>query len=85
MAGCLLTRATAPTPTSFRCADGIDPDLCPANKKEIVDQSSCTVTTKEGQLHARSKNWCEGATPNQQLEEQLTKNYLSFPSPINYM
>ncbi|HWL28185.1 MAG TPA: hypothetical protein VNQ97_04695, partial [Burkholderiaceae bacterium] len=68
-----------------RCAEGTDPALCPANKKEIVDQSSCVVKTKEGQVHARSGDWCLGANPNQTLEEQLTKNYLSFPSPINYM
>lgn len=68
-----------------RCADGTDPALCPANRKEIVDQSSCSVTTPQGQVHAKSKNWCEGAVPNQVLEPQLTKNYLSFPSPVNHM
>jgi hypothetical protein len=67
------------------CPTGTDPKLCPSNRNELVNASTCSVTDKAGKTHARSEDWCRGADPNQQAEKQLTKNYLSFPSPVNYM
>lgn len=65
------------------CTEGIK--SCPANRAEIIRKLSCSVTGKEGKAHPGSGNWCGGANPNQQGESQLTKNYLSFPQPVDLM
>ena len=67
------------------CPNDIDPSLCPANKSGIVDKQSCRVTKSNGDTHAKSHDWCLNANPNQQKEKQLTKNYLSFPQPVDFM
>lgn len=67
------------------CTDGMDPAQCPTNRAEIVDKQSCIVNKSNGAKHPKSANWCANANPNQQREKQLTKNYLSFPQPVNYM
>lgn len=62
-----------------------DPAQCPTNKAEIVNKQSCIVTNGKGEKHPKSDDWCQNANPNQQSEKQLTKNYISFPSPVDYM
>ncbi|HIG0328488.1 TPA: hypothetical protein ACX87D_002389 [Legionella pneumophila] len=62
-----------------------EPSQCPANKAEIVNKQSCIVTNSKGDKHPKSDDWCQNANPNQQNEKQLTKNYISFPSPVDYM
>ncbi|TSH98849.1 hypothetical protein FOZ76_01665 [Verticiella sediminum] len=58
---------------------------CPVNRAEIVDNASCTVTNGKGEAHPKSNDWCLNANPNQQREKQLTKNYVSFPQPVDFM
>jgi len=67
------------------CPDNIDPAQCPLNKAGIVDKASCSVTNSQGAKHSKSDDWCLNANPNQQKEKQLTKNYLSFPQPVDFM
>lgn len=67
------------------CAVGTDPSLCPTNRAQIFDRQNCTVTTSRGDKHPKSDDWCQNANPNQQRDGQLTKNYLSFPPPVDYM
>jgi hypothetical protein len=67
------------------CTEGMDPSQCPTNKASIINKQSCIVTTSKGEKHPKSDNWCQNANPNQQREKQLTKNYLSFPQPVDYM
>ncbi|NYT68521.1 hypothetical protein [Pusillimonas noertemannii] len=67
------------------CTEDMDPSQCPANKSGIVDKASCLVTDSKGVKHAKSDDWCVNANPNQQREKQLTKNYLSFPQPVDFM
>ncbi len=67
------------------CTEDMDVTQCPANKMGIVEKASCLVTNGSGQKHPKSDDWCKNANPNQQREKQLTKNYLSFPDPVDYM
>ncbi|HHF7374962.1 hypothetical protein [Legionella bozemanae] len=67
------------------CPDGMDPSQCPTNKAAIVNKQSCIVTRSNGEKHPKSNEWCQNANPNQQKEKQLTKNYLSFPQPVDFM
>ncbi|MGO4395521.1 hypothetical protein AB4Z46_29615 [Variovorax sp. M-6] len=67
------------------CTDDMNPSQCPANREAIIKNLSCSVTDKNGGAHPKSSNWCKGANPNQQREKQLTKNYLSFPQPVDFM
>lgn len=67
------------------CKEGTDPSQCPTNKAEIVNKQSCIVTNSKGEKHPKSDDWCQNANPNQQNEKQLTKNYISYPSPVDYM
>ncbi len=67
------------------CTEDMNPSQCPANKSGLVDKTSCLVTTPSGEKHPKSDDWCSNANPNQQREKQLTKNYLSFPKPVDYM
>jgi hypothetical protein len=65
------------------CTDGMN--SCPTNKAEIIKNLSCSVADKQGKAHPQSSNWCVGANPNQQGKNQMTKNYLSFPQPVDLM
>ncbi|MCI2809870.1 hypothetical protein [Eoetvoesiella caeni] len=70
------------------CPDGIPLKDCPPNKATLVDKTTCRVVNSKGDTHANSEKWCVGANPNQQkdvLEQQLTKNFLSYPQPVNFM
>jgi hypothetical protein len=67
------------------CSDEMDPLQCPTNKAEIVNKQSCIVTNSKGDKHPKSNDWCQNANPNQQKEKQLTKNYISFPQPVDFM
>ena len=67
------------------CTDDMDTSQCPSNKAEIVDKQSCIVTDSKGEKHPKSDAWCQNANPNQQKEKQLTKNFISFPQPVDYM
>ncbi|MCE0724374.1 MULTISPECIES: hypothetical protein [Legionella] len=67
------------------CPDGMESSQCPTNKAEIVNKQSCSVTKSDGEKHPKSNEWCQNANPNQQKEKQLTKNYLSFPQPVDLM
>ncbi|KTD59924.1 hypothetical protein [Legionella shakespearei] len=67
------------------CGDNAEPAECPANKLDIVVKGSCLVTDKNGQKHPKSDNWCANANPNQQKEKQVTKNFISFPKPVDFM
>ncbi|WP_222946875.1 hypothetical protein [Caballeronia sp. EK] len=67
------------------CPDSLNPSQCPANRSAIFDKQSCLVTTSQGTKHAKSDDWCKNANPNQQREKQLTKNFLSFPQPVDFM
>jgi hypothetical protein len=67
------------------CTDNMNPSQCPTNKTEIVDKQSCVVTKSNGEKHPKSFDWCQNANPNQQKEKQLTKNFLSYPQPVDYM
>lgn len=67
------------------CTDNMDPSQCPTNKAEIVNKQSCIVIKSNGEKHPQSDNWCLNANPNQQKEKQLTKNFISFPQPVDYM
>lgn len=79
-------------PEQFQeCPDGTDLKACPPNKESIKQKiiQNCSVTTKDGNPHPKSGDWCRGADPNQAREAgaqaQLTKNYLNFPSPVNFL
>ncbi len=67
------------------CPDSVDTSSCPTNRAAIVEKSSCSVTNSKGEKHAKSDDWCLNANPNQQKEKQLTKNYLSYPDPVDFM
>ena len=58
---------------------------CPPNRAAIVGSLACSVTSRNGEKHRKSDDWCANANPNQQQEGQLTKNYFSFPQPIDFM
>lgn len=77
---------TIPVNVEFApCTDDLDPSQCPTNRAQIVDKPSCSVVDAKGQTHPKSSDWCQNANPNQQREKQLTKNYLSYPQPVDYM
>lgn len=68
------------------CPPGTDATGCPTNKAKIVRQSACIVTAGYlGPKHENSDRWCQSADPNQQKEKQLTKNYLSFAVPVDFL
>ena len=67
------------------CPEGMDSANCPTNKASIKNNMACSVTKKDGSVHPKSGDWCVNANPNQQREKQLTKNYLSFPVPVDFM
>lgn len=61
---------------------------CDENNKDVVDKSRCFVVTSNGTPHAKSKQWCDGAVPNQakdNKDQHLTKNFISFGVPANYL
>jgi hypothetical protein len=58
---------------------------CPTNKARIVDVASCSVVNSRGEKHLNSDRWCLGANPNQNRDEQLTKNFISYPAPADLM
>lgn len=69
-----------------------DPVQCLKNdgeKKAIYDKALCSVVDKRGQAHSRSSAWCVGGDPNQHKDQandpQLTKNFLNFPVPVDYL
>lgn len=62
----------------------VDPSQCPKNKSDIVKKESCLVVDKNGVKHEKSDDWCTNANPNQQKEKQVTKNFISFPKPVDY-
>lgn len=59
-------------------------NCAPANREAIREsiQSTCSVKKPDGSLHPKSKEWCENSNPNESVEAQLTKNYLSFQVPV---
>ncbi|MDX3894731.1 hypothetical protein [Pusillimonas sp.] len=67
------------------CPEDMAESQCPTNRTGLVDKTSCLVTDSSGTKHPKSDAWCEGADPNQKREKQLTKNYLSFPDPVNFL
>ena len=70
------------------CPVSLNASECPTNRARIFDKqdlASCTVTDSKGVKHPKSDDWCVNANPNQQREKQLTKNYLSFPQPVDFM
>ena len=70
------------------CPVSVNASACPTNRARIFDhedKASCIVTDNKGVKHPKSDTWCVGANPNQQREKQLTKNYLSFPQPVDFM
>ncbi|WP_298624594.1 hypothetical protein [uncultured Legionella sp.] len=67
------------------CTDDMNPAKCPINRGNIINKQTCSVTNSKGELHPKSGEWCQNANPNQQKEKQLTKNYLSFPQPVDFM
>lgn len=67
------------------CEENQDTSRCPTNKQDIINKQTCLVTKSNGETHPKSSEWCQNANPNQQKEKQLTKNFLSFPAPVDYM
>lgn len=72
------------------CALGADPKQCPANIAKIKAGISCSVVRSDGTEHPKSFQWCDGANPNQSRDAndpdpQVTKNFLSFPVPVDYL
>ncbi|WP_353194352.1 hypothetical protein [Pusillimonas noertemannii] len=67
------------------CPEDMAESQCPINRTGLVDKTNCVVTDSSGAKHPKSDNWCGGADPNQKREKQLTKNYLSFPDPVNFL
>src|SRR5690606_4048460 len=67
-----------------KCPEGFSSEQCPTNKDAIVDKQACSVVDSKGATHPKSENWCLGANPNQQKEKQLTKNFISYPPPVDY-
>ncbi len=68
-----------------KCPSSANSSECPLNRSKIVDKASCIVKNKAGKKHLKSNDWCQNANPNQSREKQITKNYISFPQPVNYM
>lgn len=69
------------------CPTGTPLPQCPINRADIkinLDMS-CSVVNSTGIKHIKSKEWCDNANPNQQRDKQLTKNYLSFPMPVDFL
>lgn len=64
-----------------------DTSSCPTNKPGIVNSINitCNVVNSAGKVHPKSKTWCDSANPNQQKDKQLTKNYLSFSQPVDFL
>lgn len=67
------------------CALGADPKDCPANRTAIKGGLTCSVIRSDGTVHPKSTDWCLNANPNQSKDGQVTKNFLSFPVPVDYM
>jgi hypothetical protein len=67
------------------CPDDVDPSTCPVNKVEIINKKNCIVKTKTNKKHPKSDEWCQNVNPNQSKEKQVTKNYISFPQPVDFM
>lgn len=69
-----------------KCPDGAALGACPTNRDKIVVQAECIVRQHHlGAKHPDSDRWCASANPNQQKEKQLTKNYLSFATPVDFL
>lgn len=70
-----------------KCPEGANAANCPTNKAALMDPADCFVLEHHGstQRHPKSANWCTSANPNQQREKQLTKNYLSFATPVDLL
>lgn len=60
-------------------------ELFKKDRKTIIDHATCEVRDPDNNLHPNSQKWCNTDNPNQQKEEQLTKNYLSFGDPADYL
>ncbi|RUR10296.1 hypothetical protein ELY15_08260 [Legionella sp. km772] len=67
------------------CPSNMDPSQCPTNKAEILNKESCEVLTSNGTKHPKSNQWCQSANPNQQKDQQLTKNFISFAQPVDFL
>ena len=67
------------------CPSSADPSTCPVNRQEIYDPSKCEVIDANGQKHPKSDQWCSSANPNQSRDKQITKNFLSFSSPVKFL
>lgn len=67
----------------------------PPNASVLFDRSNINAETSKvscivrkghlGEVHPKSKQWCDGADPNQSKDKQLTKSYLSFPPLVDYL
>ncbi|KIQ31977.1 hypothetical protein RT97_12995 [Variovorax paradoxus] len=69
------------------CAVGAPGD-CPSNRDAIKAGLVCSVTRSDGTVHPMSKTWCDGANPNQSRDDkdpQVTKNFMSFPMPVDFL
>ena len=67
------------------CPSDINAQHCPTNRAELFNRSTCLVINSKGKKHPKSEDWCLNANPNQQREKQVTKNFLSFPQPVDFM
>lgn len=70
-----------------KCPAALPLAQCPTNRPQIKSRIdvACGVVNSAGVQHPKSKEWCLNANPNQQRDKQLTKNYLSFPMPVDFL
>lgn len=67
------------------CLPTDTPETCNDNNKDVIDKAQCSVVGGNGEVHAKSAQWCETANPNQAKDEKdqhLTKNFISFGVPV---
>jgi hypothetical protein len=65
-----------------------DTDKCLKDENErkaVYDKQLCSVVDKQGQAHPKSATWCASGDPNQHKDEQLTKNFLNFTVPVDFL
>lgn len=67
------------------CSDENATVCHPTNADTLTDKTACGVVKSNGEKHPKSEQWCANPDPNEQREKQLTKNYLSYPDPVDYL
>lgn len=70
------------------CAASSASTQCPSNRDAIKAGLSCSVVRSDGTVHPKSTDWCDGANPNQSRDEkdpQVTKSFMGFPVPVDYL